>query len=344
MAVIVVIGIFGGFMPGLYKNLTTDTRADLLDNSELMPKSDEEFYRIDTSPATLNFHMIWGYSSNKTFHSVVPASIFEYYHGLGIARGVKSVVDVENFYVRGLLSVKYFLIESDTYLKDRETNREKIILFGSEYKDKTRYYDIYENKYYVPMGFIYDTYITPDDWRPNIDEKSAANLLLNAMLLTDEQAEKYGDLMTRKDSKRTYKASGEQYIEDCIARAETSCYSFQHDGNGFTAKTVLPAENLVFFSVPYDEGWTAFVNGKPAEIEKVNFGFMAVLAPDGDSTIEFRYFPPGLKHGVLITALSLAMLFAYYLISKRLAPTAKQPKESAKNRYIKERSHELFGE
>ena len=35
-----------------------------------------------------------------------------------------------------------------------------------------------------------------------------------------------------------------------------------------TLKSILKKSKLVFFSVPYDKGWTAYVNGKPADIEK----------------------------------------------------------------------------
>ena len=56
----------------------------------------------------------------------------------------------------------------------------------------------------------------------------------------------------------------------------------------------LDSRNLVFFSVPYDEGWTATVNGKPVDVEEVDNGLMAVPAEAGDNTIEFHYETPGL--------------------------------------------------
>ena len=70
----------------------------------------------------------------------------------------------------------------------------------------------------------------------------------------------------------------------------------------------------MFFSVPFDEGWTATVNGKEAEIEKVNVGFMAVKVPEGASTIRFDYATPGLKAGIVISGGSLAILLIYILL------------------------------
>ena len=47
-------------------------------------------------------------------------------------------------------------------------------------------------------------------------------------------------------------------------RRALSCYDFQIDNRGFTARSNLEEETLMFFSVPYDEGWSATVNGEEA--------------------------------------------------------------------------------
>ena len=49
------------------------------------------------------------------------------------------------------------------------------------------------------------------------------------------------------------------------------------NNSGFHAEITLEKENLVFFSVPYDDGFTAYVNGQEADIVEVDEGLMAVL-------------------------------------------------------------------
>ena len=61
------------------------------------------------------------------------------------------------------------------------------------------------------------------------------------------------------------------------------------------------------------------VNGKEAEIEKVNAGFMAVRVPKGESTIRFDYKTPGLKAGALLTLLGFVLLALYMLFMKKVA-------------------------
>ena len=44
--------------------------------------------------------------------------------------------------------------------------------------------------------------------------------------------------------------------------------------DGFTASITLDRDNLVFFSVPYDEGFSALVNGEEVEVLNVDGGLI----------------------------------------------------------------------
>lgn len=100
---------------------------------------------------------------------------------------------------------------------------------------------------------------------------------------------------------------------DAAERAATAG-TFSRQKDGFTSVINLDRQNLVFFSIPYDEGWSATVNGEPVEIEKVNVGFMAVLADVGENTIVFTYKTPGLTEGMIITGVCVVVLVAYLII------------------------------
>ena len=86
------------------------------------------------------------------------------------------------------------------------------------------------------------------------------------------------------------------------------------DSRGFTSEIDLNRENLVFYSIPYDEGWSATVDGEPAQIEKVNVGFMAVRVPEGEHTIRFDYNTPGLSTGNWVTFSCAGNALLYLLI------------------------------
>ena len=75
----------------------------------------------------------------------------------------------------------------------------------------------------------------------------------------------------------------------------------------------MERENYVFFSVPYEEGFTAYVDGAETDIMKAQFGFMAVKVPAGEHDIEFKYLPSGLKKGIYMSAAGLVIFFLLLL-------------------------------
>ena len=292
---------------------------------------DDSTFRIDTYDCVDNTAMYLGYSSINAFHSVVPASIMEFYEYIGIERSVGSRPESDYYALRPLLSVKYLLnrIDGDSFI-DKTTK--ETAMEGYTYIDSQSGYYVYLNDNYVPYGFSYDYYMTEEfcDSYTNINK---ADLMLKALLLTDEQIAKYSHLFTNieyfegntddVEAGRTLYFDYDSYAYDCLKLRETSATYFETDKNGFTAKVTRDRENLVFFSIPYDEGWSATVNGKPCQIEKVNKGFMAVLVPEGESEIRFNYQTPGLKIGLLITLGSAIVLLVYlivFLILNRRSP------------------------
>jgi len=68
-------------------------------------------------------------------------------------------------------------------------------------------------------------------------------------------------------------------------------------------------KTLMFTSIPYEEGWTARVNGKKAEVYPVfNDAFCALLLEGkGNHTVEMEYVVPGRNCGLIISVVSLVI-------------------------------------
>lgn len=56
-------------------------------------------------------------------------------------------------------------------------------------------------------------------------------------------------------------------------------------------------DGLIFFSIPYDKGWTITIDGKKAKSKSILEGFLAVNVKEGDHQIELSYLPPGFSVG-----------------------------------------------
>lgn len=86
---------------------------------------------------------------------------------------------------------------------------------------------------------------------------------------------------------------------------------------------VVKAEEAgtLFTSIPYDKGWTVYVDGTEWRSRKMMDTFLAVDLPQGSYTITFAYEPEGLRLGAYITGgciLFLVMMMGIHqLIRKR---------------------------
>lgn len=280
--------------------------------------SEDNFFRVDISKDYDNYPMSWGLPSMRAFQSVVSPSIMEFYDKIGIQRDVASRPETSHYTLRGLFSVKYYYQKNDRY-ENPDTKEEINIpeeLPGFELVENGEYFDIYENKLYIPMGFAYDSYIKESDaekYGNTMTEKA----LLSALVLNDEQAEKYSDILKEKSSAEISGLNKDDYKNLCQEKQDVSSDSFRYDSYGFESEISLDKSQLVFFSVPYSKGWSAEVNGNPADVEKVSYGFMAVKADSGKNTITFRYRTPGLYEGFAVSAAGIVILAVYLLICRK---------------------------
>lgn len=293
------------------------TDSDLVEQytSAIKLKDDlpEGDWRVDTYKTHDNLGLWLDKSSLQYFGSTAAPSILSFYPALGVKRDVRSEPDISNYALRGLLSVKYLI-----------TTPEKQEDFLAAADDGWSYYDtkdgfmLYENENYVPMGFTYDYYITEESYETTV-KNTRANLLMRALVLSEEDAETYGKYLEKLPDAKLDDLWYDTYVSDCADRRASACSSFQMTNSGFHAEITLKKDNLVFFSVPYDDGFTAYVNGEETEVIRVDEGLMAVLAPAGENTIDFVYQADGysLASKVSLAALAVFVLYAGYFVWKK---------------------------
>ena len=102
-----------------------------------------------------------------------------------------------------------------------------------------------------------------------------------------------------------------------LGKAGASDISFRND----TASALFHTGSeggYAFFSLPYSKGWSATLDGKPADILRADVGFMAVRVDEpGDHEVILTYNTPGLKLGAVISLCGIA-LFVILVIAGRI--------------------------
>lgn len=75
---------------------------------------------------------------------------------------------------------------------------------------------------------------------------------------------------------------------------------------------------MLFTTIPYDEGWTLYVNGQKTDYRDFKNSFIAFDLEPGEYTIEFRYWPSGLTPGIILSLLALASFIAWMVIRRHI--------------------------
>ena len=273
-------------------------------------------YRVDFYNDMDNMGMFWDASCIQAFHSIVPPSVIDFYTSVGVQRGVGSRPKVDRYAIRSLLSVRYLFDNAEKGEFGKMTvvdgQQKKTKMPGWTLLRTEGGYNIWENDGYIPYGFTYDYYIPQDEYDSGFEESERGSLMLRAIVLDDRQIERYDGLLQPLPAEQTDFDEG-SYLIDCANRAETCCYDFTVERSGFSAAINMDRENLVFFSIPYQEGWRAWVNGQEVPVERVNVGFMAVKCGAGHSKIRFVFETPLLKAGAVSTAVCTAV-FVFYVL------------------------------
>ena len=332
-----------------------------LDNIDaILPEN--PFYRIDSNIVN-NYNIPLGLSTESFFSSTVSPGIFSFYRDVGRGRTVQTLEGLEQYAFRSLLSTKYVLVgvgEEDSWnsevsnaeitvdesnagnigeLLNDKNNFSKETITPTEWGEMWSEYGrtnetiVYENMNFVPMGFTFDYYITPEQLvTVGMDKRS--NLLLKALVLTDEQIEKYGDKLQQLPEAEFDKLTYSDFVKDCADRREQTADTFETNNYGFTATTSFDTDELVFFSVPYEKNaFTATVNGELVDVEEVDCGLMAIPVPAGEADIVVTYHTPGLKESITISIAGIIIWILYALVcynkgKKKGTPELQEAKES----------------
>ena len=77
-------------------------------------------------------------------------------------------------------------------------------------------------------------------------------------------------------------------------------------GSEFRVRYDLAEEGLIMSSIPFDEGWHAYVDGEEVEVFRNMDAFLSFGAPGGEHEVRLVYWPPLFAAGAVISAAALA--------------------------------------
>lgn len=268
---------------------------DELARLDLTPAEGEnqQDYRFYTYNAGWNLSMVNHIPSVNSFITTNSASVHEFFRAVGIDHIAASRFPADSADILTFLSVRYRIDERapEYYRPVSEARIGDLDLVISENPD------------FLPLGFPLDQWISKADLEL-LPKAQRARVLLQALVIP-EGSEPPAHLTKYLDQGLT---TG-QIAGNLKSR---TVREFQRDHRGFSAALNTPNTQTILFTVPWDRGWSATLNGSPAPIRS-DLGFMAIDVPPGETAIEFTYRIPGLQAGLILSLLGSIAILALIL-------------------------------
>ena len=87
--------------------------------------------------------------------------------------------------------------------------------------------------------------------------------------------------------------------------------------NEINGKISLSDTKALVLSIPYSEGWTAYVDGEETELKEANTMYVALELPKGDHEIHLVYCTPYLRTGLCLTCIGVLCYIVLVLINRK---------------------------
>ena len=102
-----------------------------------------------------------------------------------------------------------------------------------------------------------------------------------------------------------------QALTEAIQKIKEQPVEVSTSKNKVFATYEVKQDSSIFFTIPYDKGWSAYQDGKKLEIKQAQTGFMKVDVPKGKGTITLSFIPNGFVIGAVYSVTAL-LLFGIY--------------------------------
>ncbi len=90
-------------------------------------------------------------------------------------------------------------------------------------------------------------------------------------------------------------------------------------GNQVISHFSTDSNSSLFYTIPYDKGWSATVNGKKVTVSQAQEGFMTVPIPKGSGTVTLTFIPNGFKTGLILSTIGLMLyIFLRFFLNYRI--------------------------
>ena len=131
----------------------------------------------------------------------------------------------------------------------------------------------------------------------------------------DIQVKFPGNAQVSFESPTFYRLDTKKYTE-AIGKIKENPVEVSSYKNKVIVNYKVKNETSIFFTIPYDQGWSAYQNGKKLQIQQAQTGFMKIDVPEGEGTITLSFIPKGFVAGASCSLIAI-IVFIFYDIQRK---------------------------
>ncbi|HWM25909.1 MAG TPA: YfhO family protein [Chthoniobacterales bacterium] len=170
---------------------------------------------------------------------------------------------------------------------------------------------LFRNKMFLPLGLTFDQSLPEEEFR-RLPGDERQQVLLGVVVLADkETAGQHGiSQVTISELEQQMKVTPLPAIVEKRRESALNLTSFRQ--TNIEGSVRLDRKSVLVLQTPFDRGWRAWQDGKPAPVLKADVGLLGVVLDPGEHKVELRYRTPLLRLALLITLASGLILAAVW--------------------------------
>lgn len=117
-----------------------------------------------------------------------------------------------------------------------------------------------------------------------------------------------------------YSQTMSNYADRVNALKENSLQNAKVEKNTVTGNITVDKDKMLVVTLPYQKGWTAYVDGKKTDIQRVNYQYIGINLKKGTHDIKLHYQLPGIKLAFMITGcgiIAFVAIIIFNIVRKR---------------------------
>lgn len=119
------------------------------------------------------------------------------------------------------------------------------------------------------------------------------------------------------NSLKVYCQPMDNYASRIEKLTENKLENIEINSNTITGNISLDKDKLLVLSIPYQKGWTAYVDGKETDIKKANLMYSGLFLEPGDHDIRLEFRRPGITASLCLSAAGIVIFIIALIIRRR---------------------------